>query len=212
LRTPISIILGHAEAIHDGVLPASPETIEIIREEAVRLEHLVDDLHTLSLADAGELKLALRPYRPEKLLYDAQKTFAHPARQKKISLVVNAATDLPEIDVDPERMKEVFGNIIDNALRYTPENGKISLSATVVDQFVEMRVQDSGPGVAVEELNQIFERFYRTETSRSRDQGGSGLGIAIARSIVEKHSGRIWAESRPGEGLTVILQLPISTQ
>jgi signal transduction histidine kinase len=210
LRTPISIILGHAEAIHDGVLPASAETIEIIREEAVRLEHLVDDLHTLSLADAGELKLALRPYRPEKLLYDAQKTFAHPARQKKISLVVNTATDLPEIDVDPERLKEVFGNIIDNALRYTPENGNISLSATVVDQFVEMRVQDSGPGVAVEELNQIFERFYRTETSRSRDQGGSGLGIAIARSIVEKHNGRIWAESRPGEGLTVLLQLPIS--
>jgi signal transduction histidine kinase len=210
LRTPISIILGHAEAVHDGVLPASSENFEIIREEAERLEHLVNDLRTLSMADAGELKLALRPYSPEKLLNDSQKIYAHPASLKNIALSTRIEPDLPEIEADPERMKQVFGNIIDNALRYTPANGQISLSAQRVDSNVEMRIQDSGPGVTREELDRIFERFYRSEASRARDEGGSGLGFAIARSIVEKHNGQIWAESKPGEGLTVIIRIPIS--
>ncbi|HEX2696763.1 MAG TPA: ATP-binding protein [Anaerolineales bacterium] len=209
LRTPISIILGHAEAVHDGVLPASPETFEIIREEAGRLEHLVDDLRTLSMADAGELKLILRPYSPQKLLQDAQKTYSHRAGQKKISIHLNAAPDLPEINVDPERMKQVLGNIIDNALRYTPDNGAINLSAQSIEHMIEIKVQDSGPGVAPDELDHIFERFYRTESSRARNEGGSGLGFAIAKSLVEKHNGHIWAESKPGEGLSVIIQLPI---
>ena len=132
LRTPISIILGHAEAVHDGVLPASNETFEIIREEAERLEHLVGDLRTLSMADAGELKLVVRSYPPEKLLQDAKKAYNHQAKQKKITLSLKAAADLPEIEIDPQRMKEVIGNILDNALRYTPEGGHINLSAEAV--------------------------------------------------------------------------------
>jgi len=212
LRTPISIILGHAEAVHDGVLPASPETFEIIRDEAERLEHLVDELHTLSLADTGELKLSMRPYSPEKLIQDAQKIYRHQTKQKKISMQAKASTGLPEINIDPERMMEVFSNIIDNALRYTPEGGHITLSARQTDDSIEMSVQDSGPGVASDELDRIFERFYRTETSRARDKGGSGLGFAIAKSIVEKHSGRIWAESKPGEGLTIMIRIPIFTK
>lgn len=210
LRTPISIILGHAEAVHDEVLPPSIETFEIIREEAERLEHLVDDLRVLSMADAGELKLSLRLYSPQKLLHDAQKIYSHQARQKKISLQIKAAIDLPEIEIDPERMREVFSNIIENALRYTPQNGHITLSAYLIEGAVQMSVRDSGPGVATEELDRIFERFYRTETSRARDKGGSGLGFAIAKSIVEKHNGRIWAESKSGEGLTIVIELPIS--
>jgi len=209
LRTPVSIILGHAEAVHDGVLSASMETFEIIREEAERLEHLVEDLRTLSMADAGELKLVVRPYPPQKLLQDVQKTYNHQAKQKKITISTKAATDLPEIAVDPQRMKEVFSNILDNALRYTPENGRIALSAEVAEDSIEMRVKDSGPGVASNELDRIFERFYRTETSRTREEGGSGLGFAIAKSIVEKHNGRIRAESQLGHGLTVIIRIPI---
>jgi signal transduction histidine kinase len=208
LRTPISIILGHTEAVHDGVLPASKETFEIIREEAERLEHLVEDLRTLSMADAGELKLILRPYSPEKLLQDTRKSYNHSAKQKKVLLSINAAADLPDLEVDPQRMKEVFSNILDNALRYTPEGGHITLSAGVIEDTIELRVQDSGPGVAGDEIDKIFDRFYRTETSRTRDQGGSGLGFAIAKSIVEKHGGRIWAESTPGKGLTVVIRIP----
>ena len=210
LRTPISIILGHAEAVHDGVLPASTETFEIIREEAERLEHLVDDLRTLSMADAGELKLVVRPYPVQKLLHDVQKTYNHQAKQKKITISTKTAVELPEVEMDPQRMKEVLSNILDNALRYTPENGHIALSAEVLGDSIEMRVKDSGPGVASDELDRIFERFYRTETSRTRDEGGSGLGFAIAKSIVEKHNGHIRAESRPGQGLTVIIKIPIS--
>jgi signal transduction histidine kinase len=209
LRTPISIILGHAEAVHDGVLPASAETFEIVREEAGRLEHLVDDLRILSMADAGELKLNLRSYSAQELLGDVQKIYSHQARQKKISMLVKAAPDLPEIQVDPERMKQVLSNIVDNALRYTPENGRIHLTAERAGDGVEIRVQDSGPGVPADELERIFERFYRTETSRARNEGGSGLGFAIARSLVEKHGGRIRAESAPGEGLTVVIRLPV---
>jgi len=209
LRTPVSIILGHAEAVHDGVLPASAETFEIIREESERLEHLVEDLRTLSMADAGELKLVTRPCSPQQLLHDVQKIYNHQAKQKKITLSISAAPDLPEIEVDPQRMKEVFSNILDNALRYTPENGHIGLSASVVEDSMEMRIKDSGPGVASDELDKIFERFYRTEASRTRDQGGSGLGFAIAKSIVERHNGRISAESQPGQGLTVIIKIPI---
>jgi signal transduction histidine kinase len=208
LRTPISIILGHAEAVHDGVLPASNETFEIIREEAERLEHLVGDLRTLSMADAGELKLAVRLYPPEKLLQDIKKAYNHQAKQKKVALSLKVAADLPEIEIDPQRMREVISNILDNALRYTPEGGNISLSAEIVENSIEMKFRDSGPGVAADELDKIFERFYRTETSRTREEGGSGLGFAIAKSIVERHNGRIWAESSPGTGLTVVIRIP----
>lgn len=208
LRTPISVILGHAEAVHDKVLPPSMETFEIIREEAERLEHLVDDLRVLSMADAGELKLSLRAYSIQKLLHDAQKTYSHQARQKKISIQTKIASEMPEIEIDPERMKEVFSNIIENALRYTPQNGHITLSAELAGDSVQMRVQDTGPGVASDELDRIFERFYRTEASRARDKGGSGLGFAIAKSIVERHNGRIWAESESGKGLTIVIELP----
>ena len=210
LRTPLSIILGHAEAVHDGALPASAETIEIIREGAERLEHLVDDLRTLSMADAGELKLSLRPSDAGELLMSAQKLYAHQARQKKITIDMRVDPDLPELELDSQRIKEVLTNILDNAHRYTPEGGQISLSAGRVADDIEIRIKDSGPGVGADELDKVFERFYRTEVSRTRDEGGSGLGFAIARSIVEKHNGRIWAESEPGQGLTVIIRLPVA--
>lgn len=208
LRTPISIILGHAEAVHDGVLPASSETFEIIRDEAGRLEHLVEDLRTLSMADAGELKLTMQPSDAREQLERAAKIYAHQAARKNINVEIESDPELPEFRVDVQRMQEVMGNILDNALRYTPEGGRIVLSARSVDGEVEVRIQDSGPGVDPEDLDKIFERFYRTEVSRTRDEGGSGLGFAIARSIVERHNGRIWAESQPGHGLTVVIRLP----
>jgi two-component system, OmpR family, sensor histidine kinase BaeS len=208
LRTPISVILGHAEAVHDGVLPASSETFEIVRQEAERLEHLVEDLRTLSMADAGELKLSLQPAYAGELLDRSARVYAHQARQKHISIEVQAEPALPDIQVDSQRMVQVIANILDNAIRYTPEGGQIRLSAVRVDGAVELRIQDSGQGVAPDELDKIFERFYRTEGSRTRDTGGSGLGFAIAKSIIERHNGRIWAESLPGQGLTVIMRLP----
>ncbi|NOY97960.1 MAG: HAMP domain-containing protein [Chloroflexi bacterium] len=209
LRTPISVILGHAEAVHDGVLPPSMENFEIIREEAGRLEHLVEDLRTLSRADAGELPIERQPVAPQKLLEDVRAIHSHRASQKNITVDVQAAPDLPEISVDFGRMIQVLSNLLDNALRYTPEGGQVMLSARQVGQMLEMRVQDSGPGLADDELAHIFDRFYRADASRQRDEGGSGLGLAIAKSLVEKHAGRIWAESRLGRGVTVVITIPI---
>ena len=211
LRTPLSLIIGHAEAVHDGVLPPTRENFEIIREESTRLEHLVNDLRILSLADAGELSIQPQPIQPQRLLQDVASTYQYEAQRKNVKLELEIASPLPTIEVDPGRMTQVLTNILENALRHTPEGGRIVLSAKGVGDRVELAIQDSGPGLAAEDLNRIFDRFYRTDASRQRDgafAGGSGLGLAIARSIVQAHGGSIVAESEPGKGLRVILGLP----
>ncbi|MBT7599445.1 MAG: HAMP domain-containing protein, partial [Anaerolineae bacterium] len=211
LRTPISIILGHAEGVHDGGLPLSMDTIEIIRDEAGRLEGLVEDLRTLSRADAGELPLDLQPTSLERLLLEARAMYTPIAMQKNITLDIEIAENLPEIELDFTRMIQVLSNLLDNAIRYTPESGQVLLSATQKeDATVEICVQDSGPGLNEEEVENIFNRFYRADTSRQRDEGGSGLGLAISKSIVEGHRGRIWAESADEQGLAVKISLPLS--
>lgn len=209
LRTPLSLILGHAEAVHDGVLPPSKENFEIIREEAVHLEQLVNDLRTLSLADAGELSINLQEVSPQKLLTDIQTTYLHLANQKGIKIQLEVASEIPMLNIDPGRMTQVVTNILDNALHHTPQGGRINLSAKRVQDGVELSIQDSGTGIQGEEVNRIFNRFYRADASRTRDAGGSGLGLAIAKSIVQAHKGQIWAESEFGQGLTVTIKLPV---
>ena len=208
LRTPLSLILGHAEAVHDGVLPPSPENFEIIREEATRLEHLVNDLRTLSLADAGELSIQMQDIEPQRLVNEVASLYQYQAQKKSITFELDVAPDLPDIEADPGRITQVLTNILDNALRHTPEGGRIILSAYQIDDMVELAVQDSGPGLNVEDVDRIFERFYRADASRQREDGGSGLGLAIAKSIVQAHGGQVSAESEPGAGLKVKIRLP----
>jgi len=209
LRTPLSLIIGHAEAVHDGVLPPTKENFEIIREEALRLENLVDDLRTLSLADADELSINLQTVSPQKLLTDVQTTYQHIASQKKVKIIVDTPSELPMLNIDPGRMTQVLINILDNAMQHTPAGGQINLSARNVGDSVKLSIQDSGPGIEGEDVNRIFNRFYRTDEARNRDDGGSGLGLAIAKSIVQAHNGQILAESEPGQGLTININLPI---
>jgi two-component system, OmpR family, sensor histidine kinase BaeS len=210
LRTPVSVILGHAEAVHDGILAPSLETFEIIREETFRLENLIEDLRTLSRADAGELPMEMRPAHPVQVLETVRLAHNQRAAEKGVTLSLEASPDLPAVPMDAGRMVQVLSNLVDNALRYTPHGGSIVLSAEVVGDMLEIRTRDSGAGIAPAELERVFDRFYRADPSRQREQGGSGLGLAIARSLVEKQNGRIWAQSQLGQGTTMVISLPLS--
>ena len=209
LRTPLALIIGHAEGVHDGVLPPSKENFEIIREEAERLEKLVNDLRTLSLADAGELSVEFQPVEMHKFLSDIQSHYLAPFNQKRVTLNLMPAPVIL-VNLDPSRFSQVLTNILDNALRFTPEGGRVDMSIRQSGDLIEISIQDSGEGVTAEDAAHLFDRFYRADESRNRDAGGSGLGLAIAKSIVEMHKGKIWAESETGKGLKVIIQIPVA--
>jgi two-component system sensor histidine kinase BaeS len=208
LRTPLSIIVGHLDAIDEGVLQPDTQTIDIMRDEATRLAHLIEDLRTLSLADAGELSLTRSPADLGALLQRSATAHQPVAQAAGIELAVDVEPDLPVLNFDSERMTQVFGNLLDNALLHTPKGGRIALSAKADGAGAEVRVRDSGPGIPQAELELVFERLYRSDASRQRNAGGSGLGLAIAKSIVEAHSGTIHAESATGDGTTMVVTLP----
>jgi signal transduction histidine kinase len=208
LRTPLSVILGHTEAIQDGVLPPSQESFEIIHDETMRLSSMVEDLRTLSLAEAGELAFEPRSYPVERLLDDVAAAYAPMAKTKTIEINVSMDDSIQNVLLDPDRMTQVLRNLIENALRFTQDGGRIALSAkNISGDILEIKVQDTGPGVEPEKLEMIFDRFYKGESSRQHEEGSSGLGLAIAKSIVEGHGGTIRAESAPGQGLTFIIRL-----
>lgn len=212
LRTPLSLILGHAEALSDGVLPPSAESFGIIYDEAQRLVRLVEDLRLLSLFDAGKLTLYPQPVAPSELLERTVAAYRPQAEERGIELVLSVPPTLPKVFADPDRMGQVLSNLLSNALRHTPVGGRVVLAATAIGDEVRFSVQDSGPGIAPEDLERVFDRFYRADKARSRDEGGSGLGLAISRSIVQSHGGRIWAESTPGQGATLCFTLPVSAR
>lgn len=211
LRTPLSLIIGHAEAVHDGVLAPSKENFEIIREEADRLEQLVNDLRTLSLADAGELSMEFQPININKLLSDIQSHYMIQFNQKRITLDLETDPGILQFqaNLDPTRFSRVITNVLENALRYTPEAGNVVIAINQSGNNVVISIHDSGKGVTAEEADHLFDRFYRADASRTRDEGGSGLGLAIAKSIVEMHQGKIWAESEVGKGMKIFIQLPV---
>jgi signal transduction histidine kinase len=199
LRTPLSVITGYLEGIKDGILKPTPARLEAMYDEAIYLQRLVDDLRTLSLADAGELSLNCQLTPPGEILERLATAFQHQVDQKQISLEVSVEKGLQPIQVDPERMQQVFGNLVSNALRYTPAGGQITLSARREAGAIRFGVKDTGAGMTREALEHIFDRFYRGDDSRQ--EGGSGLGLAIAKSIVELQGGTIHAASAgPGAG------------
>lgn len=210
LRTPLALILGHAEGVKDGVLEPNHENFEIIREEAERLEHLVNDLRTLSLADAGELSMEFQPVNVNNLMSDVHARYLTLFNQKRIALNLELAPGILQAALDPSRFGQVLNNILDNALRHTPEGGFVELKTQLTENRIQLSVKNSGEGVTPEEAKHLFDRFYRVDEARNRNDGGSGLGLAIAKSIVEMHKGQIWAESEKDMGLTVFIQLPFA--
>jgi signal transduction histidine kinase len=210
LRTPLSVILGYTEALSDGKLQSTPRMFEAIHSEAALLSHLVDELRTLSLADAGELALDCEPTSPRTCLERTAAAHAALAQKQDVTLKVSIDEDLPSIRVDRERLAQVLGNLVSNALRYTPPGGTITLSATTKDDRVLLEVKDTGPGIEAEHLPFIFERFYRADESREQN-GESGLGLAIARSLVEAQRGAIEVVSVRGQGTIFTISLPQNT-
>jgi len=215
LRTPLAIIKGRLEGLQDGVYPADPSQIERLLSETLLLERLIEDLRLLALAEAGQLPLYPEEIAPGDLLEETLAAFAEQATAQQVGLHLNAADSLPPIKVDPQRMEQVLGNLVSNALRHTPAGGSITLGGECfpngsagVDARVVLRVGDTGQGIAPDDLPHIFDRFWRADRSRKRSSGGSGLGLAIARQIIVAHGGSIQAESSPGAGTTISITLP----
>ena len=207
LRTPLTVIGGYIESLRDGVLDANPERFDVMHQEVQHLQHLVEDLRILSLADAGELKLNRQRLAPEILLEQTASAFQPQAAQKQIALQMQCEPGLPEISVDEIRIAQVLGNLMSNALRYTAEGGQIILSARRHANEISLSVADNGAGIAPEALPHIFERFYRADESR-QSETESGLGFAITKSLVEAHGGTIAAQSAgAGKGSTFSVRL-----
>jgi two-component system sensor histidine kinase BaeS len=210
LRTPLSVILGYTEAFSDGKLEPSPEIFTVMHREALHLSHLVADLRTLSLADAGELPLNIQLFSPQELLQrtlDAHRVKAH---NKDVHLSIDVDADLPLISVDVDRMAQVLGNLMSNALRYTPSGGDICLAAAGDENGVQLSISDTGPGIASQDIPFIFERSFRGDRARHQQEGETGLGLAIARSLVIAQGGTISVKSVEGEGTTFTLHFPAS--
>ena len=219
MRTPLASILAYAEGLQDEVLPQEPETYAQIVREAHRLQRLVDDLHELSRLEAGAFTLERRALPPAQLVNDVFHRFAPTAASKGVNLRAETPAEVPSVWADEERATQVLSNLVDNALRHTPPGGQVTVRVVPPrapggeKDMVRFEVHDTGEGIPPEHLPHLFKRFYRVDPSRSRTRGGSGIGLTIARLLVEAHGGRIWAESPgKGQGSTFIFTLPVAKQ
>jgi two-component system sensor histidine kinase BaeS len=211
LRTPLHIMQGNLEGLLDGVYQPTAEHINALLDETRWLARLIDDLRLLSLAESGQLVLHKEAIAVDELLADISTSFSGQAEAKGIQLCIAGNDKLAGVIVNADvgRLYQVLGNLVVNALRYTPSGGTITLQGERVPGGVRLIVRDTGKGIAPEDLPSIFDRFWRGDAARSRSEGvGGGLGLAIARQLVLAHGGRIEVESQPGLGATFIIQLP----
>jgi signal transduction histidine kinase len=210
LRTPLTNIRGYLEALQDQVVEPDPAVIASVYEEAILLSRLVTDLQDLTLAEAGQLHLQLAPIALEDIITNAVNGLALQARSKKLSLLIDVPTDLPLVEADPQRVGQMLRNLLSNAIKHTSAEGKVCVSARAAGQEVEVRVQDTGVGIAAEHLPYLFKRFYRADPSRARATGGTGLGLAIVEQLVHAHGGHVAVESQAGHGTCFTFTLPIA--
>ncbi len=199
------------EAMLDGVLPADNENLTSLHQETVLLGRLVEDLRTLSLAEAGQLKLQPGATDLKRLSQQVIDGFQSQLASKEVRVALEAPPDLPPAWADPDRTAQVVRNLFNNALHYTPEGGKITLRLTYNSDGITVSVTDTGAGISSEDLPHVFDRFYRVDRSRSRSTGGSGLGLAIVKQLVEAQNGRVWTDSRVGKGSIFSFRLPRSS-
>jgi signal transduction histidine kinase len=210
LRTPITILRGRLEGILDGVYPPDEAHIAPALEETYLLERLVEDLRLLALAESNQLRFELKPVRLTEQVEITLGLFSAQAAERNISFHLESEENLPEVMLDPQRFQQVIGNLIDNALRYTPESSVIDVSIHKNGSEIELIVADDGPGIPETELPRIFDRLWRGDKSRARSTGGAGLGLSIARQLIESQGGKITARNRSPQGFEVSIMLPIN--
>ncbi|MFC2059304.1 sensor histidine kinase, partial [Chloroflexota bacterium] len=212
LRTPLSVIEGTVDAMLDGVYQPNPDNLGSIKEETAVLTSMVADLRDLSLAESGQLKLNVEPTSLAELVQRRVSQVEVIARKKNISLRTDIAKGLPLVDIDGGRIEQAVANLLTNALNYTTPGGSVTVTVLSCGDSILVSVTDTGEGITAENLAYIFERFYRVDDARSRKTGGAGLGLAIAKQMVELHGGKIRAESEVGRGSTFSFTLPVNRQ
>ena len=219
LRTPLTVIQGNLEALMDGVYDLTPENIAAVHRHTVVLSRLVADLRDLALAEAGQLRLERKPISLAQVIAQVSEGLEAQAREKGVTLKIEASDALPPVEADEQRIAQVLFNLMSNALRHTSSGGTITTSAELrAEPLARLQgngrvlasVRDTGMGIPPEDLPHVFERFYRADRSRARATGGSGLGLTIAKQIVEAHGGQIWAQSWLGAGSTFAFSFPFS--
>ena len=205
MRTPVATLDAYLEALEDGVATLDAPTTELLRAQTRRLARLSEDIGTVSRAEEGQVQLDLRTVQPSTVVSAAIDSVAEAYETKGVRLDTDIAVGLPQLSLDPERMGQVLGNLLDNALRHTPAGGTVTISAAASRRTggVALSVADTGEGIPAEHLAHVFERFYRVDTARDRAHGGSGIGLAIAKAFVEAHGGQLSATSSgTGQGST----------
>lgn len=210
LRTPVSNIRGQLEAIGDGLIQPDARTFSSIYEEALLLSRLIDDLQDLTLAEAGKLSLYRQAEDVAQLIRKTLAAVSTKATTSGIILTIDLSEQLPPCDIDSQRISQVLRNLLENAITHTSKGGAITVAARQLQGYVEVSVIDTGEGIPAEHLPNVFERFYRADKSRTRATGGSGLGLTIARRLVEAHGGKIGVQSEVGEGSRFYFTVPVS--
>lgn len=208
LRTPLAVLQGNLENMLEGVTAPDMERIFFLQEEVMRLTRLVGELRELSLAEAGQLVLHPAPLDINGLLQRTVDMLQPLLEEKSVQVRCQWGT-LPEIQADRDRLQQVFYNVLTNGLRYAPQNGELVVKTRSGTASLRVEIMDNGPGIAAAELPYIFDYFYRGDKSRSRESGGTGIGLSLARRFVESHGGKIWAGNRPGGGAVVTMEIPV---
>lgn len=208
LRTPLSVLRGELEALEDGILPLNHEAIRSLQAEVGTLKKLVDDLHELSLSDVGALVYRFETHDLVQALQQSVDAMQPRFAQHGLSLTLQCDPPRASMQADAARLQQLFHNLLENSLRYTDRGGQVRIRLSRKDQHWHITVEDSAPGVAADQINRLFERFFRAENSRNRASGGSGLGLAICRNIVEAHAGDIAASASHLGGLCIEIRLP----
>jgi len=209
LRTPLSVLHGYTEAMSEGKLEGSQEIYQIMHQQAKHLNYLIEDLRTLTLLDSNELNLQIQNIDPGLVLQQIITAFSSLTDEKGIELSLNPVSALPRVELDPDRLNQIIGNLLNNAITILDDGGEIQLSAIAEQDLFRIKVWDNGPGIKDEDIQYIFDRFYKIDDSRSSADGSSGLGLAIAKKLVEAMRGQITVESNSENGTTFTVDFPI---